>query len=306
MRIVILGARGFLGQRLVHSLSRAGHQITAVSRAPESTGLPEGARYVQATIDDHVALRPILSDADFAIHLAWDTTPGTSQAQPVLEVNTNLMASARLIEMMQNHPRCQLMFVSSGGAIYADSDSMLEESSPVAPRSYYGAAKCAVEQMLHAYHTQTGHTALIVRPPNIYGPGQVPKRQFGIVPTLMRCAQYGTEFEIWGDGSTIRDYLYIDDFERFVHALLAYDWQPSTFECMNAGSGAPVSINQLCNAVERATGRQVRRAFRPARHVDPRAVMLSSAKARERLQWEPTTSLDAGLRETWSWLRSTL
>ncbi len=93
---------------------------------------------------------------------------------------------------------------------------MLEESSSIAPRSYYGAAKCAVEHLFRAYHAQTGHTVLIVRPPNIYGPGQLPKRQFGIVPTLMRCAQDGTEFEIWGDGSTIRDFLYIDDFERFI------------------------------------------------------------------------------------------
>lgn len=303
MRIAILGARGFLGQRLVHSLSRAGHQVTAVSRGPESAGLPEGAEYVQATIDDSVALAPVLSEADFAIHLAWDTTPGTSQAQPALEVSTNLMASARLIEIMQRQPQCRLVFVSSGGAIYANSDSMLEESSPVTPRSYYGAAKCAVEQMLCAYHAQTGHTVLIVRPPNIYGPGQVPKRQFGIVPTLMRCAREGTDFEIWGDGSTIRDYLYVDDFERFIKALISYGWPRSSFECFNAGSGASVSIDQLCAAVERVTGHNVHRDYQPARSVDARTVILSSAKAREVLHWKAETALDDGLRETWSWAK---
>lgn len=303
MRIAILGANGFLGQRLMRSLSLAGHQVTAVSRGPESVGLPEGARYIQATIDDSVALEPILRQADFAIHLAWDTTPGTSQAQPVLEVSTNLMASARLIEIMQREPQCRLVFVSTGGAIYADSDELLEESSPVAPRSYYGAAKYAVEQMLRAYHAQTGHTVLVVRPPNVYGPGQVPKRQFGIVPTLMRCAQENKEFEIWGDGSTIRDYLYVHDFESFIEALLSYAWPESSFECFNAGSGGSVSINQLCAAVERVTGRSMQRCFRPARSVDARAVMLSSAKAREVLHWKACTSLEDGLRETWSWLK---
>ncbi len=122
MRIAVLGARGFLGQRLVRSLSRAGHQVTAVSRGPQSAELPHGVRYVQATIDDSLALEPVLSESDFAIHLAWDTTPGTSQGQPSLEVSTNLMASARLIEIMQRQPQCAMVFVSSGGAIYADSD----------------------------------------------------------------------------------------------------------------------------------------------------------------------------------------
>jgi len=259
-------------------------------------------RYLEATIDDSVALEPVLSESDFVLHLAWDTTPATSQAQPALEVTANLMTSARLLEMMQRQPQCTLAFVSSGGAIYVDSDTMLEESSPIAPRSYYGAAKCAVEQMLHAYHAQTGHTALVVRPPNIYGPGQLPKRQFGIVPTLMRCAQEGAEFEIWGDGSTIRDYLYIDDFECFISALVTYEWPQSCFECFNAGSGAPVSINQLCDAVEAATGHRVRRKFLPARSIDPRAVMLNSKKAHNRLLWEARVPLDKGLRETWSWM----
>lgn len=305
MRIVILGARGFLGQRLVHSLARAGHQVTAVSRGPLSTSLPEGARYVEATIDDSAALESVLNEADFAIHLAWDTTPGTSQAQPVMEVSTNLMASARLIEMMQRQPACRLVFVSSGGAIYADSGALLDENSLIAPRSYYGAAKYAVERMLHAYHAQTSHTALVVRPPNIYGPGQVPKRQFGIVPTLMRCARNGTTFEIWGDGSTIRDYLYIKDFERFIEAIVTFNWPHSSFECFNAGCGAPVSINQLCEAVEGASGRRVHREFRAARSVDTHAVMLNSGKAREWLNWEPRTALEAGLRETWSWMKHT-
>lgn len=302
MRIAVLGARGFLGQRLVHSLSRAGHQVTALSRGPKSAGLPSGVRYVQATIDDNAALKPVLSECDFAIHLAWDTTPGTSQGQPTLEVSTNLMASAHLIEMLQHHPRCAIVFVSSGGAIYADADVMPEESSPVAPRSYYGAAKCAAEQMLHAYHAQTGHTALVVRPPNVYGPGQVPKRQFGIVPTLMRCALDGTAFEIWGDGSTIRDYLYIEDFERFIETLVRLEWPRSSFECFNAGSGTPVTINQLCETVERATGHQVRREYRVARNVDTRTVILNCAKASSMLRWKACVPLEDGLRETWRWI----
>lgn len=304
MRIAVLGARGFLGQRLLHSLSRAGHEVIAVSRGPEPADLPAGTRYVQATIDDSAALEPVLAISDYAIDLAWDTTPGTSQRQPVLEVSANVLPHARLIEMLQRCERCRFVFISTGGALYAGSDTLLDESSPLAPRSYYGAAKCAVEQMLHAYQAQTGHTALVVRPPNVYGPGQIPKRQFGIVPTLMRCAITGSEFEIWGDGEAIRDYLFIEDFERFIDSLVTRNSAETGFECFNAGGGAPLSINELCNAVERVAERRVRRRFHPPRRVDSRAVMLNAARARKLLDWEASTSIDEGLRKTWSWLNN--
>lgn len=305
MRITVLGARGFLGHRLVHSLSRAGHEVIAVSRGPEPANLPTGTRYVQATIDDSAALEPVLATSDYAIDLAWDTTPGTSQRQPVLEVSANVLPHARLIEMLQRCERCRFVFISSGGAIYADSNSPLDESSPIAPRSYYGATKYSVEQLLHAYHAQSGHTVLIVRPPNVYGPGQVPKRQFGIIPTLMRCALHGAEFEIWGDGETVRDYLYIDDFENFTGSLLAHNWPAASFECFNAGSGSGLSIKQLSAAVETVSGRPISVRYRSSRSVDTRSVVLAVHKARDLLHWRALIPIGEGLRNTWTWVKST-
>ncbi len=302
MRIAILGARGFLGQRLTHSLSAQGHHVIAVSRGASPAGLPTSVHYIQAPIDDTAVMKSVLAISDFAIHLAWDTTPGTSERQPLLEVSSNILSSARLLELLHDQSSCNLIFISSGGALYADLVAPRTESSPVAPRSYYGAAKAAVEQLIHAFHCQSRNTTLVVRPSNIYGPGQIAKRQFGVVPTLMRCARDGTLFSVWGDGSAVRDYLYIEDFEQFVSNLLGFSWPHGSFECFNVGSGLPLSMNALLHQVAAATGHRIQFEHKKPRLVDPRSIVLDSSKAGKMLGWEPRIAIGTGLRKTWEWM----
>ena len=108
-----------------------------------------------------------------------------------------------------------------------------------------------------------------------------------------------------GRWETIRDYLYIDDFENFIGSLLAREWPSASFECFNAGSGSPFSINQLSSAVETVSGRPISVRYRPSRSVDTQAVVLAVDKARDLLQWRAMTSIGDGLRSTWTWAKST-
>jgi UDP-glucose 4-epimerase len=302
MNIVILGGSGFLGQRLAARLLSGGHLVTAVARGTRPAGLAVPVHYLQATMDDAQALEPVLREADYLLHLAWDTTPGTSQLQPVLEASVNLMPTVRLLEQLQRQSHCALLFVSSGGAVYSGAvECPWSEQAGLGPSSYYGAAKLGAEQMLRAYHAQTGNTVLIVRPSNIYGPGQRLKRQFGVIPTIMQCLRDGQPFEVWGDGNAVRDYLYVDDFEEFVMALLGNSWRRPAFEIFNAGSGHGATVNELCSLLETVTGASLARCYRDMRAVDRRNVLLDSRKAAQRLGWQATTSLEAGVRATWDW-----
>jgi UDP-glucose 4-epimerase len=305
MNIVILGGSGFLGSNLVRHLHSEGHFVHSVSRSPNPV-LGPGHRHSDLTLDDRRSLLPLLEDADFLFHLASDSTPGSSRLQPVLEGMNNLMPTLQLLESLQQRTLPRLVYISSGGAVYNPqaSSAPFSETAATLPQSYYGAGKLAAEAFIAAANRQTGQPALILRPSNVYGPGQRAKKQFGIVPTLLGAIRKEQAFTIWGDGSAIRDYLFIEDFLDLCSRLLHQEWAEDCLELFNCGSGQGLSVNQLCDSVEQVTGRQLQRKYESPRGVDTPAVTLNCERAAQRLGWSAATPLDSGLGKTWQWFRS--
>ena len=300
MKILVLGATGFLGQQVSTRLARDDHDLVCFVRNYGVPSAPPNLRYVQATLDDTQALIEHASDADFILHFACDTTPGTSKGQPAVEAVNNLLPTFRLLEQLHELPPCPLVFVSSGGAVYDDAVvGKATETSPLNPKSYYGAGKLSVEMFLRAYAAQTNHPVVIVRPSNVYGPGQRIKRQFAIIPTLMRAMRDGLTFTIWGTGEATRDYLYVDDFTEFFVRLLGKKLPVvSTF---NVASQHSCSINDLCEIMQDVSGESLSLERLPERGVDLRGVEFDCARVGDELGWQATTDLREGLRRTWDW-----
>ena len=302
MNTVVLGASGFLGSAIANSLSRSGHEVTGISRSRRPASLAASVRYVQSAIDDATIMANTLKRAEVVIHAAWDTTPGTSHLQPLLEVSSNLVPGMRLLETLQSFPQCRLVFISSGGAVFSNTVPIpYSESAGLWPRSYYGASKIAMEQMLKAYCSQTGNSVFVVRPANVYGPGQYPKRSFGVVPTMMECLRLNTSFEIWGDGKCVRDYLYIEDFEQFTKKLVEHSGESGCYQIFNVGTGVPMSLNNLCETLELVSGRNLRRTYVSARPVDLSAVALDPSHSGRVIGWRPGVAIEEGLKRTWEW-----
>lgn len=246
----------------------------------------------------------IYQQADFIFHLACDTTPATSFRQSSLEVTANLLPSLRLLEYLEHHCKAVLVYVSSGGTIYGDGDNApRSETSTTSPISYYGAGKASLELFFQAYHLQTGNPVVILRPSNIYGPGQFAKQQFGFIPTVFHAIAQGNAFYLMGDGRHVRDFLFVDDFVSLclsiTRSLSRLEGQCSIY---NAGSGQGVELLELIALAERVTGKKVQLEYNPARNVDVRSIVLESGKARADLSWVPDTALEEGLRRTWNWL----
>ena len=301
MKIVILGATGFLGGLVTSRLAQEGHQIICVVRNSDLKNTQENVEYVLATLDDTQTIAEHATNADYLLHFAWDTTPGTSKAQPTLEAVNNLLPTFGLIEQLHSIPGCQLIFVSSSGAIYDESGaSSFSETSPLNPKSYYGAGKLAVEMFLRAYSAQTGHAVVLVRPPNVYGPGQKTKQQFAIVPTLMHAIHDGSTFHVWGDGAATRDYLYAEDFADFFALLTQRQWEGvSTF---NLASQRSCSIMDLCELLQKVSGKQLSLDYLPDRGVDLHDVAIDCTRANTELGWRASTDLEDGLTRTWEWV----
>lgn len=300
MKILALGATGFLGGAVTRRLARQGHDIVCLVRTTEVRGAIPGIEYVQATLDDAQVIAECAGDADYLFHFAWDTTPGSSKGQPTVEAVNNLLPTFRLLEQLHANSGCQLVFVSSAGAVYEEgTPGSVNEDSRLNPKSYYGAGKLAAEMFLRAYSAQTASPVLIARPANVYGPGQVAKRQFAIIPTLMKALRDGSTFRIWGNGEATRDYLYIDDFSDFFVAAIGQRWRG--VNVINLSSQRSCSVNDLCRRLEEVSGRRLSLEYVPERGVDLHGVKIDSSRARTEFGWEPSTDLDEGLRQTWEW-----
>lgn len=295
--ILVLGAAGFIGRHLAESFATSGNAIIAATRKSAAFTHP-GITNVVAPFDAPEHFAPLLERCRWVIHAASTSTPGSSAAKPQLD--GNLRTTLALIEALQDAPSRRFLFLSSGGTLYGDREDPAHEDDPLRPRSYHGAGKAAAEHFIHAWATQYGGTAVVLRPSNVYGPGQPARRGFGIIPTAFDCALHSTPLTIWGDGTTVRDYLYIDDFIALCDATLARPLEGGV-HVFNAGSGEAVALEALIDRIDAVTGHPLLRVHQPARRVDVRSITADTTAARATFGWHPVTTLEEGLRRTWQW-----
>lgn len=295
--IFILGAGGFIGRNLAARLASSGHEVVAATRRPVAFGHARIHNAVAAW-DEGAQFAQWLPRCRAVVHAASSSTPGSSAAQPQLD--GNLRTTLALVEALQELPDRLLLFLSSAGTLYGDRDAPAREGDPLRPRSYHGAGKAAAEHFLGAWAAQYGGSAVLLRPSNVYGPGQSANNGFGIIPAAFDCALRGQPLSIWGDGSTVRDYLYVDDLLALCESALRCPLGTGT-HVFNAASGKGMALSALLDSIEAATGRVIERRHAPARRVDIRAITIDAAAARAAFGWSPAIPLDEGLRRTWQW-----
>lgn len=294
--IFLLGAGGFIGRHLAERFAQNGAYVIAATREP--TSFEHGAIHnIVSTWDEREQFAEWLPQCSAIVHAASSSTPGSSAAKPQLD--GNLRTTLAMIEALQNSPSCRLLFLSSGGTLYGDRSGPAKEDDPLRPRSYHGAGKAAAEHFIHAWATQYDGTAVILRPSNVYGPGQPARRGFGIIPTAFDCALSGTPLPIWGR-SSVRDYLFINDLVDLCAAALAHKLEIGT-HVFNSAFGEGVSLETLIDRIDAVTGRPIQRHYEAARRVDVQTITADTTAARSTFGWSPTIELDEGLRRTWQW-----
>lgn len=299
-RVLVLGAAGFIGRQLAELLARRGVDVIAATREPAHFG-GTGICNAVSAYDDARHFLPLLAECTAVIHAASASTPGSSAAQPQLD--GNLRTTLALVEALQHVPHCRLLFLSSGGTLYGNRETPAVEEDPLRPRSYHGAGKAAAEHFIHAWAAQYQGTAVVLRPSNVYGPGQLPRAGFAIIPTALECAQRNTPLTLWGDGRSIRDYLYIDDLVALCEASLIAPIAPGSHVFNASGSGG-IALDDLIDAIDQETGMPLQRLYQPARRVDIDTIMADSSHAHRAFGWQPAVPLQEGLRRTWQWFRT--
>lgn len=303
---LVLGGAGFIGSHLSEALQRAGHHVRIFAR-PHGDRLawfPRASGFETFTGDflNPQSLLPALRGAEIVFHLVSTTLPKSSNDNPMYDVETNLLGTLRLLELCRGQKVRKVVFVSSGGTVYGVPQRVpLDENHPTDPTCSYGIHKLAVEKYLHLARVVHGLDYCVLRPANLYGPRQRLDIAQGAVAVFLDRAMRGAAIEIWGDGSVVRDYVYVEDAVQAIVAAMAFDGEPRVF---NVGSGAGVSLNQLVEQVRALVARPVRVEYKAARSLDVPVNVLDSSLAARHLAWRPSTPLSEGLRRTYEWMRS--
>lgn len=295
MRIILIGGSGFIGRHFARHAIDKGHQVTIVSRWSEhkSTG---AAEWLEGGMERLIQDPGLLRDIDVVCQFASVSTPASSAGDPLGDVNGNLVPNIQLLETMKTAAVRRIVYLSSGGAVYgAPQYSPMDEEHPQWPISSYGIVKGSVERYLGLYEQLHGFRPLIIRPANPYGPRQTESNFLGFISTILKLAADNDEATIFGDGLTVRDFVYIDD----LCDLLMRGINQDATGIFNCGSGKGASLLQILDAVEKITGKQIRRRHTLARPFDPPAIVLDIAKAQRALGWSPKISLEDGIARCW-------
>jgi UDP-glucose 4-epimerase len=300
--ILLLGGGGFIGTALARRLCENNFNVHILSKHFPAREIEPNMIFYQGNLDDKKILEQVLPECKTIIHLASSTTPGSSSRQSVLEADKNITPTLRFLDILQGYENVHIIFVSSGGTLYGNPESTpVNETHPLNPLSFHGAGKVALETFLRTFSTLPEKNTTIVRPSNVYGPGQPLRSGFGVIRTMLEHVLRGTVMEIWGDGMSVRDFLYIDDMLSALIRLIDFPYDNNTY---NVGSGIGYSLNQLKEIIETVSGKKLSAVYRPSRKSDVKTIVLDSSLLSKKTKWHPTVSLEQGIELTWKWLKN--
>jgi UDP-glucose 4-epimerase len=302
-KILILGGAGFIGANLALRLVKEGYTVRIFSRAGRSIkNLSEILPKIELIFGDYmdeVALKKSMQGVDCVIHLISTTFPGTSIDSGAYDVFSNVIPTIRVLENCVQNNIKRLIYASSGGTIYGEPLSKtISEDHILDPKSMYGLSKKTIEGYLSFFAKNYEINVQILRISNPFGPFQNPYGAQGLIAVAFKAAIDNSTFKIFGEGDTIRDYIYIEDvIDAFLCSLKA-----SKSDTINISSGEGKSVMDVLDAVEMVSNRKIHKQYVVQRRGDVHINILSNNRAMQIYNWSPQISFYDGLTKTWNWI----
>ena len=310
MKILVTGGAGFIGSHLVERLLDEGHPVVcldnfddfyspALKRRNLARALKHpGFRLVEGDLRDEAGMKQLFAGGKFDLvaHLAARAGVRPSVENPALYVDVNLRGTVHLLEACRNHGVRRFLFASSS-SVYGNSSRVpFSEEDPVnTPISPYAATKKAGELLCHTYHHLYGMDVACLRYFTVYGPRQRPEMA---IHHFTRSIHEGRKISLFGDGSSRRDYTYIDD---AVGGTLAAIRREHGFEVYNIGESQTIALAELIAAIEEQVGKKAVIEHLPEQPGDVKLTYAKIEKARERLGYNPKTQIREGLARFVRW-----
>lgn len=303
MRCVIFGGGGFIGSAIADRLLQDGHMLRIFERPRVKPyrrfSESEKVEWVTGDLLSIHDVSEAMVGMDAVLHLVSFTLPKSSNDDILYDVQTNLVATIQLLDAMLAQNVKQIVFISSGGTVYGVPRYVpIDENHPTDPLVSYGITKLTIEKYLLMYQRLHGIRSTILRVSNPYGPRQRVETAQGAATTFLYRALNNMQIEVWGDGSVVRDYIYISDVADAFATVLTYQGQKSVF---NISSGVGTSLNDLIFEIERLLGRHIARKYIDARPFDVPISVLSNELAGKEFGWQPKVGLQDGFFKTNNW-----
>jgi len=311
MKVLVTGGAGFIGSSLADDLLSAGHEVCVIDNfndyydpaIKESNVAPHLGdpryRLYRCDIEDEAAVGRVFAEnaIDAVVHLAARAGVRPSLENPMAYVKTNVLGTTVILDQMQRLGVKKLVFASSS-SVYGNckAEMFSEDLKVTEPISPYAATKSACEQICYTYCHLYGIRTVCLRFFTVYGPRQRP--DLAIRKFAEKIAR-GDAIEMYGDGTTRRDYTFIADIVKGIRAAIDYDATP--YEIVNLGGGEPITLSRMIETIERVLGKKANVERKPMQPGDVDKTVCDWSKANRLLGYAPGTKFEDGIRAFVEW-----
>jgi UDP-glucose 4-epimerase len=311
VRILVTGAAGFIGSNLVDRLLADDHEVVGIDNLSHGTranlpdselGAGRGFSFIEADLTEPRFIDTVAdADAEVICHLGAQIDVRVSVKDPMEDARLNVLGTINVLEAARQAGVRKVVLASSG-SIYGEPKQLpVDETVPVNPPSPYAASKASSEIYLGMYHALYGLETTALALSNVYGPRQDPHGEAGVVAIFGNALLRGHPAVIFGDGSAVRDYVFVDDVtDAFARAV----GELGDGRRFNIGTGVGTSVRELHTAIAAAADAADDPVLGAARLGELQAIVLDVRAARDRLGWMPRTSLADGVAKTLDWIRT--
>lgn len=309
MNILILGAAGFIGTNLAIKLAENKEdKITLVDNNKDWFSNIEKFKFSnveikEVFIDTNMDFS-FLKNQDVIYHLVSTNVPTTSNQHISQDIQANVLLSSNLFQECVRYGIKKVVFISSGGTVYGKEVSCpLNENTPTNPISSYGVQKITIEKLLYLYNYMYGLDYRIIRLANPYGPYQRPNGVLGAVTTFTYKALKGDEIQVYGDGTIVRDFIYIDDAVKAILNIVNGNKKHHTF---NLGCGYGTSIKEVLTTIEKVLNVKMNVIYKSGRAVDVPVNYLDISRYEKYYGKLNPLTLEDGIRKTAEFMKKEL
>lgn len=302
-KALVIGANGFIGSHVVDALVAEGHEVTAFDRF-SSLRTSFAAKNVRCLAGDFLSrgdIEAAVNGQDIVLHLLSTTTPATAESDPTLDIRTNVAQTVELLEACVEAQISHFYFTSTGGAVYGlQEKSEFSETDQAAPVSPYAIGKLTIENYLRYFRAKHGLSSTTFRVSNPYGTRQRPNHKQGLIPIALRQIAMHLPVVQLGDGSMVRDYIYVDNLAQMISNIVG---TTNKFDVYNLGSGVGHTVTEILESLLRVTGEEFQIEMRAVPPTFVHKVVLDTSRYRSEFGEMSLTNLDDGVRRTYEEIR---